>query len=54
MASPSLHSTGVKSSPSIMALLSADPASFLAWDENQVAEWVDWIGYGQYKDLLIG
>ena len=37
-----------------MASLTADPASFLAWDENQVAEWVDSIGYGQYKDLLIG
>ncbi|GHJ87582.1 hypothetical protein NliqN6_3984 [Naganishia liquefaciens] len=53
MASPTPHSTEISSSPAMMASLAADPASFLAWDEKQVAEWVGSIGYGQYKDLLI-
>lgn len=54
MAFPQPDTKDHNPSPSIMASLNADPASFLGWDEKQVAEWVDTIGYGQYKDLLIG
>jgi hypothetical protein len=42
------------SAPPIMDLLHEDPASFLAWDERQVAAWMEVIGYGQYQDLFMG
>lgn len=37
-----------------MDSLHEDPASFLAWDERQVAAWMEVIGYGQYQDLFMG
>jgi hypothetical protein len=54
MASSATERAHHGSSPSIMDTLQEDPASFLEWDERQVAAWMDVIGYGQYQDLIMG